>query len=201
MKAIMIYDNCHFGIGAKTIDLAIYHQTPQTKMTSFRVRPKFKITSEKPVRELVDLINRKLESNTSVPVEGKVFHTHGLFRITPEQQHYWSPQLNISFEETDEHKTIIRGMYGPHPSVWAVFLMGYALLGIGTLVISLLGLVRMSLKLDSSILWTLPFLVGGLVILWFLAQTGQKVGVEQTFIIHHFFEEAIEEPVHISKIR
>lgn len=170
-------------------------------MTSFRVRPKFKIVSEKPVRELVDLINRKLDGNTSVPVEGKVFNTHGLFRITPEQQHYWSPQLNISFEETDEHRTIIRGMYGPHPSVWAVFLMGYALLGIGILAIALLGLVRMSLKLDSSILWILPFLVGGLVVLWFLAQTGQKVGVEQTFIIHHFFEEAIEEPVHISKIR
>jgi hypothetical protein len=44
----------------------------------------------------------------------------------------------------------------------------------------------------------LPFLLGGLVILYFIAQTGQKMGVEQTFQLHHFFEESIGETVHIS---
>lgn len=168
-------------------------------MTSFRVRPKFKITSEKSPQELIDLINYGLNT-TEAPVEGKVFKTHGLLRVKPEQQHYWSPQLNISFEETEDFKTIIRGMYGPHPSVWAVFLMGYILHGIAIVFVTMIGLVRMSLKMDSAILWALPFLVGGLVILWFLAQAGQKVGVEQTFTLHHFFEEAIHESIHISQI-
>ena len=169
-------------------------------MTSFRVRPKFKIISEKKVTEIVELLSAKLEE-TAQPVEGKVFNTHGLLRIKPVEQHYWSPQLSISFEETEDHKTIIRGMYGPHPSVWAIFLMGYVLFGLGVFFITMIGLVRMSLKLDSSILWIVPFLFGGMVILWLLAQAGQKVGVEQTFIIHHFFEDAIEEQIHISKIR
>ncbi|WP_435354312.1 hypothetical protein [Emticicia sp. SJ17W-69] len=168
-------------------------------MTSFRVRPKFKIVSEKRINEIVKLLTNKLGVTTQ-PVEGKVFSTHGLLRIKPTEQHYWSPQLSISFEETEGSKTIIRGMYGPHPSVWAVFLMGYVLFGLGMFFITMVGLVRLSLKLDASILWIVPFLFGGMVILWLLAQAGQKVGVEQTFIIHHFFEDAIEEQIHISKI-
>jgi len=168
-------------------------------MSSFRVRPKFRITSEKKISEILELINHGLET-TFLPVEGKVFSTHGLLRIKPEQQHYWSPQLSISFEETPDHKTIIRGMYGPHPSVWAMFMMGYVICGLGIFFISMIGLVRYSLKLDSSILWLVPILAGGLVVLWFSAQFGQKVGAEQTFTLHHFFEESIHEPVHISQI-
>ena len=78
-------------------------------MTSFRTRPKFKITSEKSTNEIVKLLTDGLEK-TSLPVEGKIFNTHGLLRIKPEQQHYWSPQLSISFEESEDKKTIIRGM-------------------------------------------------------------------------------------------
>jgi hypothetical protein len=44
----------------------------------------------------------------------------------------------------------------------------------------------------------LPFFLGGLAILYFVAQTGQKMGAEQTFQLHHFFEESIGETVHIS---
>jgi hypothetical protein len=169
-------------------------------MTSFRVRPKFKITSDKKIDELVQLLTNSLEK-THLPVEGKVFNTHGLLRIIPTQQHYWSPQLSVSFEESEDHKTVIRGMYGPHPSVWAIFLMGYVLFGLGIFFITMVGLVRLNLKLDASILWIVPFLLGGTIILWLLAQTGQKMGVEQTFTIHHFFEESIEHQIHISKIR
>ncbi len=168
-------------------------------MTSFRVRPKFKLSSDKSIEEIILLLNRSFE-NTALPIEGRIFKTHGLIRIKPVEQHYWSPQLSISFEENEDNKTIIRGMYGPHPSVWAVFLMGYVLLGIGIFFLSMIGLVKMSLKHDSALLWIVPFLIGGMIILWFLAQAGQKIGAEQTFIIHHFIEESISESIHINMV-
>lgn len=165
-------------------------------MTSFRVRPKFRKECISKPKELVDRINKRLESQHD-QIDGKVFLTHGLFRILPEHQHFWSPQLNVSFEETEDGTTL-RGMYGPHPTVWAVFLFGYAILGLASFFIAIVGLVKYSLHIESSILWFLPFLLGGLVVLYFVAQAGQKMGVEQTFQLHHFFEEAIGEPVHIS---
>ena len=165
-------------------------------MTSFRVRPKFKEKYTLSVPQILERINKKIDNSPNEPIEGKVFKTHGLFRIKPEEQHYWSPQLNISFEETDDG-TIVRGMYGPHPSVWAVFLFGYAILGIAFLVVAIWGLVKLSLHIDSGILWLLPFIAGAIVALYFSAQVGQKMGVEQTFLIHHYFEEAIGERIHI----
>jgi hypothetical protein len=165
-------------------------------MTSLRVRPKFRKECPCKPKDLVEKINKKLETKHD-QIEGKVFLTHGLFRILPEHQHFWSPQLNVSFEEKDDG-TILRGMYGPHPTVWAVFLFGYAILGLATFFISIIGLVKYSLHIESNILWLLPFSLAGLVILYFVAQAGQKMGVEQTFQLHHFFEESIGESVHIS---
>ena len=165
-------------------------------MTSFRVRPKFRHECTCKPKEIVDRINANLETKHDL-IEGKVFLTHGLFRIMPEHQHFWSPQLSVSFEETDTG-TLIRGMYGPHPTVWAVFLFGYALLGIAAFFLTIIGLVKVSLHIETHLLWALPFVLGGVVILYFIAQTGQKMGVEQTFQLHHFFEETIHETVHIS---
>jgi hypothetical protein len=165
-------------------------------MTSSRVRPKFRKECACKPKELVESINKRLETKHD-QVEGKVFLTHGLFRILPEHQHFWSPQLNVSFEETDDG-TVLRGMYGPHPTVWAVFLFGYAILGLALFFTTIIGLVKYSLHIESQILWLLPFFLGGLAILYFVAQTGQKMGVEQTFQLHHFFEESIGETVHIS---
>jgi hypothetical protein len=165
-------------------------------MTSFRVRPKFRKECPCKPKDLVERINKRLETQHD-QVEGKVFLTHGLFRILPEHQHFWSPQLNVSFEETDDG-TVLRGMYGPHPTVWAVFLFGYAILGLALFFTTIIGLVKYSLHIESQILWLLPFFLGGLAILYFVAQTGQKMGVEQTFQLHHFFEESIGETVHIS---
>ena len=166
-------------------------------MSSFRVRPKFKISSSKTLDELVTSINQHLET-TEYPIEGKVFKTHGLLKINEKEQHYWSPQLQISFDDTEEAShTIIRGMYGPHPSVWSVFLMGYILSGIGIFFAALVGFARLSLGLSYGVLWVVPVLLVVIIILWLMAQFGQKVGAEQTFMIHHFFEESIHQQFHL----
>jgi hypothetical protein len=36
------------------------------------------------------------------------------------------------------------------------------------------------------------------VILYVFSQVGQKLGAEQTFTLHHFFEEVVHQKVHIS---
>ncbi|MDZ7936387.1 MAG: hypothetical protein U5M51_15785 [Emticicia sp.] len=109
-----------------------------------------------------------------------------MLRIKPEQQHYWSPQLSISFEETEDHKTIIRGMYGR--SRWAIFLMGYVFFGLGMFLYNV-GLVRMSLKLDQHFVDSANFGYWSNNRMDFGANR-PKSRREQTFTIHHFFEDA-----------
>ncbi|MFN8355578.1 MAG: hypothetical protein U0Y10_14065 [Spirosomataceae bacterium] len=168
-------------------------------MSSFRVRPKFKITTEKSIHQLLELIEHGLKT-TQAPIEGAVSNTHGFIFIKESEQHYWSPQLSFSFEETPDQHTIVRGTYGPHQKVWLSFVFGYAVSGLGIFFLSMYGLSRYYLGLDTQVLWVIPILAGIIVALWFMAQFGQKVGAEQTYLIHHFFEESIHERIHISRI-
>ena len=122
-----------------------------------------------------------------------------LLRIRPEERHFWSPQLSLSFEVDEEDKdfTIIRGLYGPNPTVWAFFTYGYAALGILAMFLGMYGFSKYSLNQDHSILWSLPVLAGLAVILYLIAQFGQKIGAEQMFTLHHFFENSIGHRVHV----
>jgi len=165
-------------------------------MTSFRVRPRFKQLSTFTPDVLVDRFHRQLASCPTC-LDGKVYKTHGLLWVKPEEQHYWSPQLQISFEPTDQG-TWVRGMYGPHPSVWAAFVFGYSVTGLAMLFLGIYGWVRYSLGHSAWMLWAMP--VGALVWLtmYLISQVGQKVGAEQTFTLHHFVEQVLDEKVHIS---
>ncbi len=156
-------------------------------MSSFKIRPRFKqiITGNKEELEqrLLDGIKKEEAQFATSHLPGHLY-----IRIHPNKQHFWSPQLHLSFEQ-DADKVIIRGLYGPNPTVWAIFFFGYVALGILTLFIGMWGLTRYSLGLDSSILWAVPVFAAIALVLYISAQAGQKLGAQQLFHIHHLYEE------------
>lgn len=121
---------------------------------------------------------------------------HLYIKVHPNEQHFWSPQLHLSFEQ-EEDEVIIRGLYGPNPTLWAIFFFGYIVLGILFVFLGMWGFSRWSLGLSSGILWSLPVFAVCALILYFFAQTGQKLGAQQMFDIHHFYETALGEKIHI----
>ncbi|KPM47215.1 hypothetical protein [Jiulongibacter sediminis] len=167
-------------------------------MTSIRTRPRFRTVSKQSAEELKQRIKIHLENYKEEGIIGKVYDAHCSFDIGLKDHHFWSPHLNVNFDENEEEGgTIIRGRYGPAPTIWTVFMFGYGALGISFTFAALYGLSELALKQEAAILWVLPFLLGGILTLWLSGQTGQKLGVEQTFRIHQFFEEAIGEKVHV----
>lgn len=166
-------------------------------MTSIRIRPRFKgvysITPEqveKHVREHLKL--------PDCPCTAKITTGFIVLYVLPKDQHFWSPQLSLSFEKDEESdKTIIRGLYGPNPTVWAIFTFGYGAIAILALFIGFYGFSQYSLGQNASILWSLPILAVAALVLYLVAQFGQKLGVEQTFTLHHFFENSVGHRIHI----
>ncbi|MGF1534786.1 MAG: hypothetical protein ACFCUI_13870 [Bernardetiaceae bacterium] len=167
-------------------------------MTSIRIRPRFRqiIPGEQPA-EVQDYLLACLDRENAPCVRGN--HSPGflVIMIPPSEQHFWSPQLSIEFEE-HEKGTLIRGLYGPNPSIWALFAFGYATIGVMTMFISIISFSAISLGSDSPFVWLLPFFVLAGMGLYALAQFGQKLGSEQTFRIHHFLEEALESRIRIN---
>jgi hypothetical protein len=164
-------------------------------MTSIRIRPRFNQIIKEPQEKIEARLKSKLK-DPDIDCVGRVIPGFIVIKIPRSDRHYWSPQLSLSLEE-HEDGTLVRGLYGPNPTVWAMFTFGYSALGLIALFISIIGFSKVSLGLEAPVLWALPILGGLAVILYFVAQTGQKIGVEQTFTIHHFYEESIGEKVHI----
>ncbi|WP_341226080.1 hypothetical protein [uncultured Arcticibacterium sp.] len=165
-------------------------------MTSIRSRPRFKKNISLEEEALKGKILSKLKDN-SQGIKGGVYSNHFHLEIVQKDKHFWSPHLNVTLESTSEG-TIIRGKYGPKPSLWAIFAFLYSSLGISFLFTAMAGLVKLSLNQDAQILWILPVLSLFILGLYIASQTGQKLGVEQTFRIHHFLEESLETRIEIA---
>ena len=167
-------------------------------MSSFRIRPRF----QQVIASSAEAFQQHVKSQLGKPgarCVGTVIPDFIILKIPQAERHFWSPQLSLSLEEEEEEGHIlIRGLYGPNPSVWAIFFFGYAALGILALFAGIIGFSRLSLELEAQILWLLPVFAGMALALYVGAQAGQKIGAAQMFTLHHFLEEAIGTQVKIS---
>ncbi|MCB9262272.1 MAG: hypothetical protein H6607_07855 [Flavobacteriales bacterium] len=146
------------------------------------IRPRFKKLSP----ENREVLQNRLNDFLSQPNEqlfGSMINNHATINIPVEQQHFWSPQLGLSFED-HENGTIIRGLYGPKPVVWLMFMFLYFFLGFVVLVVLIVAISRQNLGLSTYILWVVPFLLGGILTLWFSGKAGKKIGHNQIYQIH-----------------
>lgn len=164
-------------------------------MTSFRVRPRFRQELDVPPAKLMGMIKGYVINHSDL-CDGTFVSNHITLKIPQAQQHFWSPQLDVSLEE-NEGGTIIRGLYGPKPSVWTLFMFGYSVVGILMLFLSLTTFSKWSLGMPVPEIWAIPVLAMLGLGLYFISQVGQKLGAEQTFQLHHIFEEALHQRFHI----
>lgn len=164
-------------------------------MASFRVRPKFEMTSSKTMEEIITLVKEKLKINTH-HLHGQAMQDHITIRVNKSHRHYWSPQLSIlMYREPEDTTTRVIGVYGPMPNVWTLFAIVYLAVGILIVFIAIIGFSQQALGHDASILYGLPLLAAVAIGMYIFSQMGQKLGAAQTYAIHYFFGEAISEDV------
>lgn len=166
-------------------------------MSSLRIRPRFREELPLSTQEYTEKLKRALDGSKGFT--GLVSDNYAVIKIPKEERHYWSPQLALTIEPFDERKAVfVRGLYGPKPSVWAVFFMAYAAIGVLALFVGVYGLSQIMLEKPAPILWAIPGFGAVALILYLVAQAGQKVGAEQMFRIHHFYEGLFQDKVKIS---
>ncbi len=164
-------------------------------MSSFRIRPRFEMSSQKTIEEIIDLTKEKLKGNKH-NLYGVAMQDHITIRVDSEKRHFWSPQLSVLLQrEENDTETKIIGVYGPMPSVWTMFAFGYLAIGVLFVFISIVGFSQRALGNESAILWSLPFLILVAIIMYFISQMGQKLAAPQTYAMHYFFEDALGESI------
>lgn len=159
-------------------------------VAGYKVRPRFKIETHYAVAALKKKLQDGLQHHDATCI-GIVNPGYVTLYIPRKDQHYWSPQLNLTFEET-EKGSVLRGLYSPRPAVWTMFVFFYALIGLGILFIGVLGLSYLMLDKPATILWLVPVLVLIFFSLYLVAHFGQKLGEKQMIILHDFTVQCTE---------
>jgi len=166
-----------------------------SQKTGFQIRPRFEVTSSYKVAELQDIMKQALKSEEA-PCAGKV--RFGYLSLFPSEsdQHYWSPHLSVTIEEhPTEDGSLLRGLYGPSPAVWTMFVFVYAIIAIAIVIVMVIGFANMTIDESGAILWAVPFLILLLGSMYLVSSIGQKKGYNQIEDIHHFFESCIGQTI------
>ena len=106
-------------------------------MSNISIRPRFQIPSGLSQAKLLEKIRTALEQ-PDAPVKGTIIDHHVILRIPVAHQHYWSPQLDLEIEET-EKRTVIKGLFGPNPSVWFMYIFFYSVLSFVSIMVLIMG--------------------------------------------------------------
>lgn len=165
-------------------------------MSSFRLRPRFTHSIELGVEAARERIVQGVHVDAD-RCEVKSFPGYVSLNVLEKDSHYWSPRLNLSLEPDGDSKTRVEGTYGPNTNVWAAFLYGYLFVGSASLFSGMLGACQLWLNMQPWGLWifgvTLLIMAG----MYVFAQLGQKIGAQQTFLLHQVYEKAVGESVEI----
>ncbi len=163
-------------------------------MSSFNIRPRFRQVLEISPQELQDRIVSFVE-NENCRCDVKSFPGFLCLRIPEEDQHFWSPRLHLHMEETEEGKTLIRGIYGPNANVWSLFLYGYIIIGFLGFITGVFAFSQLMIGYHPWGFWIFGTVIACAIALYLIAQTGQKLGAQQTFLLHRIYEDSIGQPI------
>jgi len=164
-------------------------------MSSFKLRPRFRKLCKGDIENHTTHFKEVLDGTSEF--DGSIATSFVKIRIAAKDNHYWSPELSLMLEE-HEKGTLIRGLYSPKSSVWTMFAFAYGTIALLLAGILIWGGVEWQMNNDTSLLTIgIPSLLGLGLLVYLIAQFGQKIGAEQMYALHHFFEDSIKERVHI----
>ncbi|MBK8654776.1 MAG: hypothetical protein IPN20_12930 [Haliscomenobacter sp.] len=131
-------------------------------MTSFRIRPRFRMEVEESPGGGSPL--PEAGGGAGGAVFDCVLPQYIVLTPPVAEQQFWSPRLEVHLEEQGSG-TFIRAWYGPSPHVWTFFTLGYGAIAILMLFLGIMGFSQWSLGMNAPILWALPVLAGAAVFL------------------------------------
>jgi len=162
--------------------------TEEAHIPIVQIRPRFKVLTPMPAQEIAERLRVKLKEIDS-PCTGEAHARYANIKIPLPDQHYWSPQLSITMEESEEG-TVVRGLYGPRPAVWTMFVFFYAAIGFAVMVITAIAMAMWMMGKSVMFFWSVPVLIFIFLSIYHVAYIGKKKGHAESEILHRFFTES-----------
>ena len=104
---------------------------------------------------------------------------HAELFVPETDQRLWSPWLSVTAEDRDGGGSNVRGRFGPHPTVWTLYMFLSFALGFALLVFSSWGYAQWTMETTPWALYAVPAIVVLAVVLFGVSLIGQRLGAEQ----------------------
>ncbi len=122
----------------------------------------------------------------------KIANDHVVIDVPRAEDHFWSPQLQIEIVEEDD-KTFLKGLFGPKPQVWTMFMFFHFAVGVAFFVFLIMAYTKYSLKQDYQFAM---YMCIAMPIIWILfyvfGQIGKKKGYSQMLEMDEFLKEILK---------
>lgn len=153
------------------------------------MRPRFRLEVPLPPDELHRRLSARLAC-AGCPCRALVLGNHVEVMIRADLAHFWSPRLSLEMTP-HEGGTELHGLFGPNPSVWTLFLAGYAFLILSGGFAAVLGLVQLGLHQPAWGLTVAAACALACVLPWLGSRLGQRLAAEQMELLRCFLRESL----------
>tara|TARA_R110002050_G_scaffold204327_1_gene339582 strand:+ start:69081 stop:69587 length:507 start_codon:yes stop_codon:yes gene_type:complete len=150
------------------------------------LRPRFRYYVPLSQEEIRSTFNDCFK-DPKVVFTGTTLNYHIVIDYPEEKRHFWSPQIDLNLEKYEDG-TLIRGLIGPRPNVWTVFMFFNAIAGFLGIVGIIIGIGQWSMEGPPQALWLIPLSLVIFAIVYYSGLTGKKIAHEESIKLHQFLQ-------------
>lgn len=165
----------------------------ETTIDHIRSRPRFKILTDISREEYTAYLKIFLQEREA-EFSGNINNEAAMIVVKTLEDYYWKPNLALRTEiDSEENKTVIRGIFGPSASVWTFFMFLNFIFGILWMVSITIWYVEKQIK-SNDFPWAFTFSIMMLICLaltFTAARFGKWKGKKQMKQLRKFAEESI----------
>ena len=154
-----------------------------------RVRPRYRRLTDKPEAQIIASIVNELRH--SKQIKGSTLENHAYLGIPEEKQKYWSPEMHVTVE-TLEEGALVRGVIGPKPKIWTMYMFFYSAVVVMFFLGAALGVSQWMLKMEAPWLWSMPVCIILYLLVIAAAKYGQYKSQTQMKSIVDFLDTAVD---------
>ncbi|OSY86937.1 hypothetical protein WH52_14235 [Tenacibaculum holothuriorum] len=154
-------------------------------------KPRFQIDFGMNADVLLSKISKEITEEDKYKI--KLVDNHIVIDVPEKDNHYWSPQLQLEVESLTEETSKIKGLFGPKPQVWSLFMFIH--FGVATAFLVFVILAYINVTLDREGIFPIVMLVA-LPIVWvalyLLGRMGKSTGQPQMDELKNFTKDLLK---------
>lgn len=155
------------------------------------LRPRFKIEIPCDKKVVLELFQESKKNQSDFILS--CIDEHIFIRLPKTKQQFWSPQLHLEINNTDENTCILHGLFGPNPTVWTFFMFLHFCVAGLFIAFGVWAYTNWSLKSEFTIQLSLMlFMVIIWFVLYFAGSIGKTTSKEEMVALHDFMNRILE---------